>query len=947
MAGLMPAYILRQWTDDGKLLHGGLVHLYESGTTTPKPAYTDFTLSTPLPNPVVLDAGGAADIWLGAGAYRVWITDEDGVQIRPAIDGVTGTGSGIGGMADVTSVVTYDDLRALTGIPDAVYVSGREAPGDGGQGWFQHLPTSTLVDDDGIVLTSGSGSNVYARIFASYIDPRWYGVAYGGSVDQSAAIVKALGGSQAWNLPVLMSGTVFLGQSIVMPGNSQLQTGIDSFFYAGSAVTITVPMTARIQGLGTMFGSNVQPLLSAGVADALRLSWFGGDTDSARWAKLIASTTAQYSTLIDIDTNVNADTDVPANFAVDFVGGSRIVITGACSIAIRNLAYTGLDQIILYPAAGRCTALTLVAPKVRLEWFGVDANAWDALLHCHRWDLVQSTAYSTPAGTMAYTHDISIAGDTGATWINDADISFGACDISGVSISGSGSLSASLLAVDNCLSSIAMSSTAPAIISDSNVASIDRIGLCRNTNLSGFAGDMHGDFFGGSIVAVGSITVQADITISDAILRKTAADDPTKAPLFRFGTYNSNREHLLTIRGGFVKLLPTPATDADKPCLVVYASDETRLQYDTLYLDNVHQNDHLSTVFLGNPVEAAYADWRFAISNGYVSVIMDGCSYNHDSGLTFPTGAVPRNNESAYVVDGVINSAPYPILAAQSSAVVSSSATDWRGPAGVTLISDGTSISTTSVLDLSSDPQSVNTLRWAGPADGSHAVYNAMQLYGGRITLKVELPGGGTVDPGVRLSCVAIYGGITLKIGTTPNAGVQYSETVRTLGQGFGGITGSKFASTVNMWSGTPQLFNPSYTGFVYNFSDVWSDYTRVIPSGGAVNQCTRYVIVNEGTGTLPAGTKFTLTLSAYVPDPVQYAKFWPKTSAFTTLAGVQQLASSISGSQSYQYKHALIYRIADKGRLELDIARELSSSGGWVQQPVTPRNMYVYVNKE
>lgn len=947
MSGLMPAYILRQWTNDGKLLHGGLVHLYESGTLTPKPAYTDHTYSVPLPNPVVLDAGGAADIWLGAGAYRVWITDEDGVQIRPPIDGVTGAGSGIGGMADVTSVVTYDDLRALTGVPDAVYVSGRETPGDGGQGWFQHLPTSTLVDDDGIVLTSGAGSNVYARIFASYIDPRWYGVVYGGSVDQSLAIVKALGGSQAWNLPVLMSGTVFLGQSIVMPGNSQLQTGIDSFFYAGSPITVTVPMTTRIQGLGTMFGANVQPLLSASVADELRLSWFGGATDTERWTKMIASTTEQYSTVIDIDTNVNADTDVPANFAVDFVGGSRVVITGACSIAIRNLVYTGLSPILVYPAAGRCTALTLVAPKVRLEWFGSDANAWDALWHCHRWDLVQSTAYSTPAGTMTYASDISIAGDTGSTWTCAATLGLRNVDITGVAVSGAGSLSASaLLAVTNCVCALPLSSIVPAIISDSNIGSIDRIGLCRNTNIVGFAGEMHGDFVGGSIVAVGAITTWADLTISDAALRKTPADDPTKAPLFRFGTYNSNLAHKLTIRGGSVTLLPDDTTD--KPCAMVYAADESRLEYDTLYIDNVRQTQRYSTVILGTTYTGYDPEWRYAISNGFVTVVMVGCGYQRSTTPSLPVNQQQRANESAYVCDGVVNDAPYPILAAaQSSQIVTNAATDWRGPAGVTLVSDGTSISTTSVLNLSSDPQSVNTLRWAGPADGSNAVYNAMRAYGGRITLKVELPGGAVVDPNVRLSCVAIYGGIVLKIGAVQNAGVMYSETVRTLGQGFGGIPGSKIQSTVNMWSGTPHLTNPTYTGFVYNYSDVWNDYTRVIPSGGAINQCVRYVIINEGTGTLPAGTKFTLTLSAYVPDPVQYAKFWPKTFAFTTLSGVQQLASSISGSQSYQYKHALIYRIADKGRLELDIARELSSSGGWVQQPVTPRNMYIYVNKE
>lgn len=59
---------------NGVPLVGGCVFTYSGGTSTPLSTYTDSTGSTPNADPVVLDATGSANIWLGPSTYKfaVW-----------------------------------------------------------------------------------------------------------------------------------------------------------------------------------------------------------------------------------------------------------------------------------------------------------------------------------------------------------------------------------------------------------------------------------------------------------------------------------------------------------------------------------------------------------------------------------------------------------------------------------------------------------------------------------------------------------------------------------------------------------------------------------------------------------------------------------------------------------------------------------------------------------
>jgi hypothetical protein len=70
-----------------KVLSGGNLYFYESGTSTPQDTYTDITLGTANPNPVQLNSAGVpeADIWMN-GNYRVVLEDVNGNVLWTADD---------------------------------------------------------------------------------------------------------------------------------------------------------------------------------------------------------------------------------------------------------------------------------------------------------------------------------------------------------------------------------------------------------------------------------------------------------------------------------------------------------------------------------------------------------------------------------------------------------------------------------------------------------------------------------------------------------------------------------------------------------------------------------------------------------------------------------------------------------------------------------------------
>ena len=79
MATLSPTAKQRFFTSAGAPLVGGKLYSYSAGTTTPLATYTDATESTANANPIILDANGECDLWLGSGAYKLVLKDSSDV----------------------------------------------------------------------------------------------------------------------------------------------------------------------------------------------------------------------------------------------------------------------------------------------------------------------------------------------------------------------------------------------------------------------------------------------------------------------------------------------------------------------------------------------------------------------------------------------------------------------------------------------------------------------------------------------------------------------------------------------------------------------------------------------------------------------------------------------------------------------------------------------------
>lgn len=130
--GLLPQAEFQAINANGQPLSGGMVYTYVAGTTTPQATYTDSSASVQNPNPVILDSAGRASIWISNNAYKIIVTDANGV-VQYSQDNVTNLSGGVtapvqvseGGTGMTTAGTGLQVLRtkANTTSPSLEYAS--------------------------------------------------------------------------------------------------------------------------------------------------------------------------------------------------------------------------------------------------------------------------------------------------------------------------------------------------------------------------------------------------------------------------------------------------------------------------------------------------------------------------------------------------------------------------------------------------------------------------------------------------------------------------------------------------------------------------------------------------------------------------------------------------------------------------------------------------------
>lgn len=81
MAVIITGTKFRVLDASGNPVNNAKIHTYAAGTTTPKATYTTQAGNVANANPVRTEPDGTAEIWLGSGAYRFVVTDEDDVSL--------------------------------------------------------------------------------------------------------------------------------------------------------------------------------------------------------------------------------------------------------------------------------------------------------------------------------------------------------------------------------------------------------------------------------------------------------------------------------------------------------------------------------------------------------------------------------------------------------------------------------------------------------------------------------------------------------------------------------------------------------------------------------------------------------------------------------------------------------------------------------------------------
>jgi hypothetical protein len=155
---------------------GAKLYTYETGTTTPKTTWTDYSKGTANTNPIILDSRGQANVWIDstAGAYRfkldnssdvtLWTKDNIvalgevniGLQLREAYALASGTNTYTAALNTQLTVYTTGDHYLIT-FPNISTVTDPTLNIDS-------LGAKTIRNNDGTALSAGSIGNDHPAI---------------------------------------------------------------------------------------------------------------------------------------------------------------------------------------------------------------------------------------------------------------------------------------------------------------------------------------------------------------------------------------------------------------------------------------------------------------------------------------------------------------------------------------------------------------------------------------------------------------------------------------------------------------------------------------------------------------------------------------------------------------------------------------------------------------
>jgi microcystin-dependent protein len=269
----------------GAPLSGGKLYSYIAGTTTPQATYTDSTGATPNSNPVILDARGEANVWLGEATYKFKLTDSTDVEIW-TVDNISAPTTSLSPVLSGNVTVSTDSAGPAlkitqTGTGNALTVQDSADPdstpfvinASGYVGLGTVAPAEALdIDNNGKIQFSASGTArtvISADATNSTIDVK----------DDRNLVVKVNGGTVITANSTDVTTTI----PVVLPAapTTTLQAAtkgyVDGLTGAPAGVIMAFAGAAAPTGFLTCNGSAVSRTTYATLFAAIGTTWGSGD----------------------------------------------------------------------------------------------------------------------------------------------------------------------------------------------------------------------------------------------------------------------------------------------------------------------------------------------------------------------------------------------------------------------------------------------------------------------------------------------------------------------------------------------------------------------------------------------------------------------------------------------------------------------------------------------
>lgn len=404
---LAPVPRQQYFSVSGAPLASGCILTSQSGTNTPLTAYADGNGNAPLPNPIILDAGGFATIYLTNAAYRFTVTAYDGIPGNKCAAGVQ--------QYVVDNINAYSPIS--TGANLFLLGQASDPAGTGGEMVYRNdIPCMRFFTTfwDCVVRLTDTQTLTNKTLTSPTINTPTIttaalnGITSVGGVQafQASGTTLQVGGNAA------SSVTLFAGNDTIQPGSVNVTGGTATGAGIGGSVLITAGNGGNLRGGAvTISGGNG----TANNANGGNVALVPGTPNGSGTTGFIAlqGVVNNYNNLATVSNGIPAEygqgnqTGLTAN--VSTTGLFAVPSTGA-----------GMYRVSCYVVVTTAATTSSTLPSCNIIWVDKDnANSQSANV----------TATSSANTLTTYTQGttiISVAASTSVTWTTAGYASSGA-----------------------------------------------------------------------------------------------------------------------------------------------------------------------------------------------------------------------------------------------------------------------------------------------------------------------------------------------------------------------------------------------------------------------------------------------------------------------------------------------------------------------------------------